>query len=292
MSKYVIKMAQVESIEDEADGMRIKARLEQDGKRPTSELPYSFPLLPKTIQSMPKVGENVLIFTSELGNNGSNRFYIGPVISQPQKQEYDPYSYGRGTSVSLLQGNSYEPLERISNFSITKGSFPNKNDIALVGRKSEDIILKDGELVLRCGIRGKAYGNENIVGNVAFNNDNPAYIQMKYSSGIGHSQTQEADSVINLVSDKINLISHKGNIDETLTDSEELIKSGELDSIMKQLHKLPYGDLLVEALEIIRKSILVHVHAYPGLPPCNSYEVNELKEIDFNEILSDNVRIN
>ena len=148
MGDVLIKMAQVESIHDDADGLRIKARLSQDGNISTKELPYSFPLLPKTIQSVPKVGECVLVFFSEIGNNNSNRYYIGPIISQPQFNSYDPYMYGRGTAISLLKGASVSPLEKISNYDLTRGSYPNVNDVALVGRNTEDVILKDGEIDL------------------------------------------------------------------------------------------------------------------------------------------------
>ena len=44
MKDILIKMAQVESVIDDADGLRIKARLSQDGTIATKDLPYSFPL--------------------------------------------------------------------------------------------------------------------------------------------------------------------------------------------------------------------------------------------------------
>ena len=292
MNDYIIKMGQVESVTDEADGLRIKARISQDGTMPLFELPYAFPLLPKTFQVVPKIGECVLIITSKGGNEKTNRYYIGPVISQPQMQEYDPYFYGRGSSISLLQGSSLEPLARISNYANTEGSFPKIGDVAVVGRKSEDIILKDGEIDLRCGIRKVSETNDNnLVGNVVFNRINPSYIQMKFERGLGHSNTQEADSVINLVADKINLVSHKDINSFNLTDKDELIKSKDMDDIMSKLHKVPYGDILVEALEKIRSSILNHVHPYPGLPPCKDHYCLDLSKIDFNKILSDNIRI-
>ena len=125
MNHYVIKMAQVESVEDDADGLRIKARLSQDGMKTTSELPYSYPLLPKTFRIVPKVGEGVLIFLSELGNNDSNRYYIGPIISQDQKLNFDQYDYGRGTALSLLQGGEIEPLTKLSKYTIVAPALSN-----------------------------------------------------------------------------------------------------------------------------------------------------------------------
>lgn len=293
MNHYVIKMAQVESVEDDADGLRIKARLSQDGMKTTSELPYSYPLLPKTFRIVPKVGEGVLIFLSELGNNDSNRYYIGPIISQDQKLNFDQYDYGRGTALSLLQGGEIEPLTKLSKYEDTNGSFPKVGDVSVVGRKSEDIILKEDEIDLRCGIRTKPINesDKNLVGDILFNRINPSYIQLKYKKGIGFSKNQEADSIINLVADKINIISHKDVNSFNLTDKEELIKTSEMDDIMTKLHQLPYGDVLVKVLEIIRNAITNHVHPYPGMPPCIDTYVTELLGTDFNDILSNNVRI-
>lgn len=291
MGDILIKMAQVESVFDDADGLRIKARLSQDGSVPTDDLPYSFPLLPKTFQSVPKVGECVLLFFSEAANNYSNRYYIGPVISQPQFNTYDPYMYGRGTAISLLQGSTLEPLEKISNYDETRGAYPNVGDVAIVGRNTEDIILKDGEIDLRCGIRGKPAKNENLLGNVIFNTHSPAYIQLKYKKGLSINKGREADSLVNIVADKINLISHKDNNYFNLTDKDTLINNEEIDSIMEKLHQLPYGDVLLEVLIKMRNSIVNHVHAYPGLPPCNDQYITKLNSTDLNKILSDNVRI-
>ena len=291
MSQVVVKIGHVESIMDDADGLRIKARLAQDGQRPLSEIPYAFPLLPKTIQSVPKVGEGVMIFTSQLGNIDSNRYYLGPIISQPQYHSYDSYGYGRGRALSLLQGGMFEPLEKISNYASTEGAFPETNDVALVGRKSEDVILKDGEVDIRCGIRQPSASEDSLVGDVIFNKQNPAYIQLKFKRGIGHSRTQEADSVINMVADKINLISHHDINAFNLTDSKELIKSDELDGIMSQLHKVPYGDVLMDVLNKIIRAIMNHVHPYPGLPPCQDTYYQDISNIDLNKILSENVRI-
>lgn len=293
MKDFIIKMGHVESVEDSADGLRIKARLSQDGRISTNDLPYSYPLLPKTFRTVPKVGEGVLIFLSEISNNFSNRYYIGPIISQDQKLEYDPYDYGRGTSISLLQGGEIGPLTKLSKYEETNGSFPKITDVSVVGRKGEDIILKEDEIDLRCGIRTESLNNSdnNLVGNIIFNNINPSYIQLKYKRAIGHSPTQEADSVINLVADKINIISHKDVNQFNLTDKTELIKTSELDDIMKNLHKLAYGDELVKALNIIRDAITNHVHPYPGMPPCSDTYIMNLLAYDFNDILSDNVRI-
>ena len=287
----IVKKAQVESVIDDTDGLRIKARTAQDGVKAVEDIPYAFPLIPKTFQTVPKVGECVLIVTSKMGSNDGNRYYIGPIISQPQFQYYDGYDYGRGSATSNLQDGYVEPLEKISNFDSTVGSFPEVNDVALVGRKGEDIILKDDEIDIRCGIRGEAFGDDRLVGNVVFNRQDPAYIQLKHKNAIGYSEGQEANSVVNVVADKINLISHKDTNSLELTDNKELIKSTEMDNIMSQLHQLPYGDILVDALKKIVNALVNHVHPYPGLPPCKDQYVTTVLGTDLDSILSENVRI-
>lgn len=292
MNEVLIKQGQVESVSDDADGLRLKVRLNQDGSIPVDELPYSFPLLPKTLQCVPKIGEGVFVLTSQMNNNESNRFYIGPIISQPQHQESDPYAYGRGTALSLLQGGTSEPLEKISNFPETEGAFPPINDIALLGRNTEDIILKKGEIDLRCGIRGFAVSDDtNLIGEVVFNKIDPAYLQLKYRKNLATGLNREANSIVNVVADKINIISHKDKNAFNLTDKNNLINDSEIDDIMSKLHQLPYGDELVTLLDLFRQALLTHVHPFSLLPTCVADYTKLLGEYDLYKILSEHVRI-
>ncbi len=297
----IIKKGQVESVEDTADGLRIKVRIQQDGTTPLAKIPYAFPLLPKTIQSVPKVGEGAFVITTMSGNKYSQRYYIGPIISQPQFQEKCEYDYGRGNATSIIEGGSVEPLEKIGNYRDTFGSFPNVNDVALVGRGSQDIIMKNldetsNEIDIRCGIRndsiyGDARNGEAMVGKVVFNKLDPTYIQLKYKRAITTAPNQEANSVINMVADKINIISNKDENAFNLTDQEQLIIESELDSIMSKLHQLAHGDTLVELLKLIIKAILTHVHPYPGMPPVVAGYVKEMADYKVEKILSKHVRI-
>jgi hypothetical protein len=238
-----------------------------------------------------------------LSNKNSIRYYIGPLISQPQFFHQEYFNGGRGSSNSLLQGSLTKPLETIDHYDETKGSFPETNDIALVGRKSEDIILKDGEIDIRCGIRGqklfdefspKYYDIDNfsaLKGDVIFNKTSPAYLQLKYKRGLCKGNKQSADSVINLVADKINLISHKDKESFDLTDQKELIISENLDDIMSRLHQVPYGDVLKEILINVYNAIKNHKHPYPGLPPVSCPFIIRLDLNDLEYLLSEHVRI-
>ena len=58
---------------DDASALRIKVRLDSDRNTTDEMLPYAFPLLPKTMQSVPKVGEGVFVFTAKINENDSQR---------------------------------------------------------------------------------------------------------------------------------------------------------------------------------------------------------------------------
>ena len=302
LDNVLIRIGEVISVDDEFHGWRIKVRLEQDNALIDSEIPYAFPLLPKMLQNVPKVGEAVLIILSVLGNKESIRYYIGPLISQPQYLYEELYRGGRGTSTALMQGTASHipPLETIDHYAETTGAFPNINDVALIGRKSEDIIIKDGEIDLRCGIRGSklfdsstkgANDGNGLQGDVVFNTQSPAYLQLKFKRGLCKGNKQVADSVVNIVADKINIISHKDTEHFNLTDQNELIKEQELDDIMSKLHQVPYGDLLLEALKKFRAALQNHKHQYPGLPPVPCEYMLSALGVDLDKILSEHVRI-
>lgn len=307
MSKhnYVVKEGQVEYVEDglelygeEYEGCRIKVRLPQDGDKDIKDLPWCHPYMPKTFQSIPKVGEAALVMTSEIGNNESNRFYVGPFLSQPQRYNYDPYVEGRGSAVTLLKGGDPSHiLKSVKKYKeLSQGAFPNKEDVALIGRKSEDIALKEGEVLIRSGARVQGEnGNKDLIGDVIFNTNSPAYLQLKYKQGLVNSPNIQANSVINLVADKINLISHQDhNIpQEQLTNKDTMIDEKELDGIMEKLHQLPYGDLLVRGLNIMKLAVMNHGHNLsPDSPPVRGAYITELEKVHFEEMLSPNVRIN
>ena len=321
MSHQIIYLGRVKSVCDEFNGNRIRVKIPLDGqKEPEEGWPYAFPLLPKTIQTMPKVGEIVLIILANPKKRESTRFYIGPLISQPQKMYMDEAQL-KDDPGSLLPMTTVSPLETTNHFVETFGSFPTVEEVALIGRKSEDIILKDDEINIRCGVRNEADGNENksLIGNVLFNSVSPTYIQLKHRRN-GETGKQ---NLINLVGGKINLISnddakkitdsmrnynnvnvcgkeminglyHRDEMnneiansyygsgvtgsftsfdDKTLRlyygnkDQKSQYDEMEYDELLVQLHRLPYGDVLVKILNIIKKAILTHKHSWAQEPP-------------------------
>lgn len=297
MDTYIMKLGQVESISDDTDGGRIKARIIDDGKIATSDIPYAFPLLPKVFHVKPKVGECVLVILNNPNNQYSDRFYIGPIISQYQYIEKDEYNYGRGTAGSLINGRSIAPLEQLSMYDATKGSFPNDEEVALVGRTQDDIILKNGEIDIRCGIRGEAVDNDNpnLKGYVMYNTVDPAYIQLKRENNLCPTRYGDKDrgtnSVANIVADKINLISYSDPNQFNLTNNEELITKDEQKRILDNMHPATYADELIELLNLMRNCILTHVHPFSGLESCKTDPIKQLADYDMNQIKSDFVRI-
>ena len=294
----VIKMGQVEYVDDKTDGLRLKIRIAQDGDEPIENIPYAFPLLPKTFQSVPKFGEGAFVITTFTGDKTSQRYYIGPIISQPQYQEKCDFNHGRGNATTLLNNGLLEPLERISNNKNTWGSFPQREDVAVVGRGSQDIIMRNNyttssnELDLRCGARQDSIEHDtDLIGKVIYNALDPTYIQLKYKRNLTTGNLQEANSMVNVVADKINIISNKDENAFNLTDINELIPEAELDAVMSKLHRLAHGDTLVELLKIIIKAILTHVHPYVAMPPVIVNYVKEMAEYEVEKIMSKHVRI-
>lgn len=286
------------------DGLRVRAEFEGDDFPTHNEdIPWAFPLLPKTFQSIPKVGEAVLVLYYH-GKNGQ-RFYIGPIISQPQYNMLAFKQFG----TSLLNPNETEPLERISDNPYTKGSFPKSTDVAVVGRGAEDVILRtnngsgyltdvveSSEIQLRAGVRSEPTNesNPNMIGNIIFNGIDPAYIQLKYKKGLASKENHEANSIINLVANRINIMSNKDdNISHNLGDQDNMISDEKVDEIMDKLHQVPMGDKLVELLKIIKGCIMHHVHPWAGMEQCGDWGgyINKLDGYDIDSILSKYVRI-
>ena len=281
---------------DGYDGLRIRAELFTDRARNINDVPWAFPLLPKTIQTLPKVGEAVFVIND--GTPKSQRYFIGPIISQPQYSTYCK----KDDATSLLVGHTSNPIEKISNVAETTGSFPKAEDVALVGRGSEDVILrydentKSSEVDLRAGIRGEPTNssNPNLIGNVIFNSNDPAYIQVKYKQGIAKGADNTANSIINMVANRINIMSNKDDsIAHNLGDQNSLIPDEKVDEVMNHLHQVPLGDELVKLLKIMKGCILHHVHPWAGMEQCGDWSgyINELNKYDIDSILSKYVRI-
>jgi hypothetical protein len=204
---------------------------------------------------------------------------------------------GKDNALSNLKSGFFKTIERISNYDATRGSFPNNEDVAVVGRGSEDVTLKfdnaskKSEVDLRAGIRkASAFGDNALIGNIMFNDVDPAYIQLKYKKNLA----RDVSSVANIVADRINLMSNKdNNVSDSIHDKDALVKDEDTEKIMERLHQVPMGDKLVELLEVMKGAIMHHVHPWAGMEQCGDWSgyINKLEGYDISSILSKYVRI-
>lgn len=283
-----VRFCKVVSVDDETDADRIKVRLmPEDNSKPNDSLDYAFPLLPKAFHIKPKVGEAVLVFLAATNDGNSQRYYIGPVISQDHKMYNDPYFMGAD---SFLRG-AFKKFDVAPRMDPEKqGILPNDNDIVIRGRKNADIQITDDDIRIKAGVK---VVNETNPYNMTFNVKNPSYHKLKYHP------TPLADgskSTSTIVADKINLLSNNSpNYYET-TDRNDLITDEELNKVIESAYKLPYGEKLVEFLNTFVNAFINHTHNYSMLPPNQFHTTSLLSQksrlLDNGEMLSDTVRIN
>lgn len=278
------RICTVRSVIDDQDGQRIKAEvLPEDRGKTISEIPYAFPLLPKTMHVVPKVDEAVLIICADLNNPQSQRYYIGPIISQPQSMDNDNSKLGATT---LLNGSVGKAKVAPSKLAESDGTLPKIEDVALIGRGKSDIILTDNDARIRCGAKIKDEGDPN---KIIFNKRNPSYIKLK-----SHDKPliDETTSTISIVGQNVNILSPSSKQSFELTDNKDLITDDEMNKILSEAHVLPYGDVLVDFLKKFLLAFKAHTHAFHGLPPVQDETYIQATGYDMDSMLSKNIRIN
>jgi hypothetical protein len=287
----MISIGRVTSVTDSDDMGRIQVRIKgmDDSIDSDNDLPYVFPMLPKHINILPKIGEAVLVFRLYEGKKYDNRLYVGPIISQPQKLEKDNFF------LSSLAGFSFgevDPDVAHSNLPEANGVFPKKDDIAIQGRDNTDIIFKEGEVLIRAG--------KHITGEkLKFNSENPAYIQLKNDVVLKKGEDNQPDekgTVTNVVASKINLITHKdGSPRFNVSGQDDLISDDEMLKIVSEAHPLVFGDKLLDYLKLQRNAFINHVHPYAGKKPqdlAGANDIDKYLEYDLDSLISKNIRIN
>jgi hypothetical protein len=267
---------EVMSITDETDGGRIRVRIpEFDNYTADSDLPECYPFYPKHFHIYPQVGEMVRILLEDKQFPERSRFWLGPIISQPQKIGYD----SRFSALSTTNLGLTKPEKAPSTFPDADGVFPTKDDVAIVGRVNTDIILKVNELHLRAG----KHENEDIL---KLNVKNPAHFGMVYEPLEGTTDEYYSNTIIQ--SDKIALITHDGNpkfkaARMTAEDRARVFTDG---------HPIARSDVLIEALEVFRTALLTHIHPYPKIPTDKTAIIKKLEELQFELISQKNIVTN
>ena len=270
------------------------------------KLPNCFPLMPKMVAPIPKVGETVLIFMYGSDDRYSDRYYIGPIISNLNL--IDKQTIDAGSTANLSTG-FYLPQKDLSKVESVKGvyaDYDSNNTYTLNGRDNADVVFKPSEVLIRAGkfIKNKP---------LEFNQVNPAYVQIKhgfsFTDNINNSETfskPKEISVNNIVADKINLITYNGSPNFNVTQRDLLnsttpyITDDELNNILTTAHPLVFGDVLLEYLKALRTAFYSHVHNNFGAsPPTDNVTIGN-SVADFKNLaprleetmLSKNVRTN
>jgi hypothetical protein len=284
----VVRFCKVISTVDILDADRIKVRLSpEDNSKEIDEIDYAFPLLPKALHVKPKVGEAVLILLASTTDGNSQRYYIGPVISQDHRMYYDPFFKGAD---SFLRGafKKFDPAPSMD--PQTYGALPNDNDIVIRGRKNTDIQLTEDDIRIKAGVK---VVSDSGMYKFEFNKKNPSYGKFKY-----HTKELKGGnrSTVSLVGDKIMLLSHNSPNHFELTDRIDLITDDEMNKIIESAYKLPYGEKLVEFLKTFVNAFAQHTHNFVNLPPNPAFTTQLISEkeslLDREMLLSDTVRMN
>lgn len=281
------RLCRVISVKDEQGGARIQVRLypEDDNVKDNNELPYCFPLMPKMLHCIPKVNETVIIILPDAAKG--SRFYIGPVISQDYRMNFDSFDFtsrlflGTGNIGGLLPNPETNPEN--------EGSYLDNDDIALRGRQDADVILKNREVRIRCGFKKYPTGPDSTT--LHFNREDLAYILMRYRK-TQDNKGKDYSSSINLVADRINLLSHDSPEVFALSDRKDLITDEEMKTILEKAHPLPYGDDLMIFLSDLVEIIKTHSHPFAQDPPAFNEQQQVVLQADLNQMLSKSVRIN
>ena len=291
----VIRFGRVTNVDDIHGGGRIQVRTPYDNPTGKDEnLPFYIPLLPKMFYVTPKVGEGVLVISMAPGDHDHCNFYIGPLISQEDKLFYEDSDAALRITEQGYIGWGENPRFKKD---VKPTLFPALDDIAIEGRKDTGIQLKDEEVRIKAGVK---VVDHNVPRN---NTTSPAFISLKYYPD-NNEERDGFKSTATIVADKINLISPQKNDPATseipVTESKDnspeqrdnLISDSAMKELINKAHRVPYGDTLIEFLDILRTAFAKHVHPFPTMAPCNDENMKAVATYDLEGILSNNVRIN
>lgn len=270
-----IFIGKVISIDDDLESMRIKVRIpELDNNVLDSNLVTCYPLLSQILRIFPKVGEAITVILSDCSNPYNDRFWVSPIIRTYTDLKKD--TNNEGNAFNGVGGYFEKYLRSVQPFNTSpnsNGIIPDKKNISIIGRENSDITLGTSNLLFRVGFTEQDKPN-------VLNSKNPAYIFLN------HNKTTKESTIINRA-DNILFITHNGNPNFKTNMDEK-----EIEDAIKKCHSLPYGDILMNVLNLIVKSIVNHYHPYPSKPPVKEDYINSLLEFDMNTILSKNIKIN
>jgi hypothetical protein len=71
-----------------------------------------------------------------------------------------------------------------------------------------------------------------------------------------------------------------------------MISNQDQSYINLNTHPIPFGDILVNFLKLVKNFVATHSHPYHAMPPDPDESVTKLLNFDLNSILNNNVRTN
>lgn len=234
----------------------------------------AFPLLSKINNyTLPNVGEAVVIFLIDPDKPYSNRMWVGPIISQFQKMNQDPYQ----TALNITNQGNNKPLEAISTIPTAKGLFPNKHERDVVyslGRNNTDIKHEKNKITIRAGKHLTNKPTER-------NEKNVALSQLYLSEDDKTSyKVDYADYHL--------LLSHLS----TQLTTQDLTES-DLKNVINKGYSLLKAEPTIELLKLIIKLLLEHTHPYNNTQTSNEVEdAKKLLNFEYEKIFSKYHKIN
>ena len=267
-------------------------------------LPYAIPMN-SMFSSQPKIGETVFIFCFDNKKPFVDRIYFGPVISQPKDLNFEPF--GNSTPLKGLSISNINPNKSVYTIPELIGVFPDPQDVSVQGRYNTDITQKNNEVLIRAGKFKSSTPSKESGGNpynFSFNSKTQAFIQIKndvVTTKETENQSEERGSITNIVSNKINLLTHKDGSPSISLNPNDLLSDAEMEKILSEAHQLPFGDVLLDYLKLLKNAILYHVHNGNGNPATDLTASGNIQAVaDFKakaddlekSMLSKNIRIN
>lgn len=240
---------------------------------------------------------------------------MGPVISQLDKLNEDNFYNGTSPLTPFTFGGK-SPRKPVLTDETTDiiipdliGVFPKADEISIQGRFNTDITQKHNEVVIRAGKFENTTTNEF---KIKFNYKTQGFIQIKNDVSyplqksiegvsIPDEEKSERGSVINIVSNKINLLTHKNGAPTINLNNIDLLSSEEMKKVFGEAHQLPFGDVLLEYLKLLKDAIFSHVHNGNGNPATDLATSGNIQAIGAlrakaqdleSRMLSKNIRIN
>lgn len=241
-------------------------------------LPWCEPFLPKYINVIPQVGDFVKVGLFDYRNNQVNRHYIGPVVGQltPNSLLNPKYSTEKVKVLNHAYSLDWTKLPNTTSKDFPSwGVYPSKRSIGILGRINTDIILNDTDTQNQVILRAGKITNETVkTDKPKLNEENPSYVTINFSK-VGDNKNV---GYINIVSNKINLISHEGSMSKEKgfngIISSQYEKQKKIED--KHLHPLVYGDKFWEFLNFLYPYIVGHIHKGSRREPDGDESKNDL----------------